>query len=250
MLITDNFDFDTSAEWLLYNNAGARSVVNNQLVYENQSSTTHGILLSPYTLLADFTLSVEMRLLTDYIGEQRGGVWLLDKDKANGMQFYFEGDHCGSIYAPSIRTDGRNPAYRDWLNTPISPTFNSGKVFTMKIVKTGNNINYYLDNVLMRSMTAIADIKYFALFAHGSKVAYDNIQFDALAVTGNSKQDDGTSSRFILINNWQTGDFIKKITPRANGDWKYIAPNTNKLIISHIGNDGFAPKIDAPITPA
>lgn len=248
MIITENFDTDTSSKWLTYNNAGTRSVANNQLVYDNQSGV-HGILLSPYTLSADFTLSVEMRLLTDYIGQQRGGIWLIDREKANGMQFYFEADHAGSIYAPSIKTDGNHPAYRDWLNITISPTFNNGKIFTMKIVKNGNNIGYFLDDVLMRNMPSIADIKYFAFFAHGSKVAFDNIVCNVTGIKGNSKQDDGVASRLVLINDWQTGDFIAKITPQANGDFEYLTPNANKLIVSHIGAEGFAARIDAPITP-
>lgn len=88
------------------------------------------------------------------------------------------------------------------------------------------------------------------------KIAYQDTQLKTVGVkryqyiSGNSKQDDGIASRFVLISDWQTGDFIAKVTPQANGDWEYISPNSNKLIVSHVGAEGFAPKIDAPITPA
>lgn len=248
MIITENFDTDTSSKWLIYNNAGTRSVVSNQLIYDN-SSNVHGILISPYLLSNDFTLTVQLKLLTDYTGQQRGGIWLIDKNKSNAMQFYFETDHAGSIYATNIKTNGGIPSYSNWINTPINPTFNNGKIFTMKIVKNGNNIGYFLDDVLMRNMSSIADIKYFAFFAHGSKVAFDNIVCNVTGIKGNSKQDDGVASRLVLINDWQTGDFIAKITPQANGDFEYLTPNANKLIVSHIGAEGFAARIDAPITP-
>lgn len=87
------------------------------------------------------------------------------------------------------------------------------------------------------------------------KIAQMDLSLNTVAIVrypyikGNSKQDNGVASRFVLINDWQTGDFIKKITPLANGDWEYIPRNSNKLIISHIGAEGFAPRIDGPITP-
>ena len=190
MLITDNFDSDTSSEWSLYNNAGARSVVNNQLVYDNNTAI-RGMLLSPYVLNNNFVLSVDMRLLTDYSGQQRGGLWLLNSTKTQAMQFYFEDDHCGSVYANV--SNGTVTEFYQWQNTTTNPQFNSGKVFNVLLEKTDNTIKYYIDGVLMRTMNAIDNINSFALFALNSKVAFDNLSINqiALAVFGSSKQDDG-----------------------------------------------------------
>lgn len=69
------------------------------------------------------------------------------------------------------------------------------------------------------------------------------------SISGKSLQDNGKASRFILIHDWATGDFIQKVIPAADGSWSYSPPNANKLIITHIGEEGFAPQTDAPITP-
>jgi hypothetical protein len=133
--------------------------------------------------------------------------------------------------------------YPDWgINTTCK----------LKIVSTDcRNIDVYINDVKQFSVDLgfIADS--FALHNYGATTDYDNLVLDtdAIGISGNSKQDDGNVSRFILINDWQSGDFIKKIMPKPDGSWFYMSPNTNKLIVSHIGADGFAPRIDAPITP-
>lgn len=76
-----------------------------------------------------------------------------------------------------------------------------------------------------------------------------SVLINTYKILGKSLQDDNHASRFVLINDWQTGDFVAKVTPQANGDWEYRTLNANKLIISHIGAEGFAPRIDAPIIP-
>lgn len=70
-----------------------------------------------------------------------------------------------------------------------------------------------------------------------------------LAVMGKSLQDNGKASRFVLIHDWESGSFIQKVVPSTDGSWSYSPPNANKLIITHIGEEGFAPQTDAPITP-
>lgn len=68
-------------------------------------------------------------------------------------------------------------------------------------------------------------------------------------VQGKSLQDDGKASRFVLIHDWASGNFIQKVVPAADGSWSYTSSNANKLIVTHIGAEGFAPQTDGPITP-
>lgn len=68
-------------------------------------------------------------------------------------------------------------------------------------------------------------------------------------VNGVSLQDNGQASRFILVHNWRTGEFLDKITPKANGDWTYLNPSKEPLLITHVGEDGFAPQADGGIIP-
>lgn len=68
-------------------------------------------------------------------------------------------------------------------------------------------------------------------------------------VGGRSLQDNGIASRFVLINDWQTGDFIKKIVPSSNGEWEYKVKNQNPILVTHVGADGFAPQSDGGIIP-
>lgn len=68
-------------------------------------------------------------------------------------------------------------------------------------------------------------------------------------VLGNSKQDDGVASRFVLINDWQTGDFIAKVVPQADGSWSCVVKDIKPLLITHVGADGFKPQADGGIIP-
>lgn len=69
------------------------------------------------------------------------------------------------------------------------------------------------------------------------------------SVSGNSKQDDGKISRFVLIDNWDTGGRIAKIVPDGSGNWSIPLETNVKVIVTHIGEDGYRPKADAPIIP-
>lgn len=69
------------------------------------------------------------------------------------------------------------------------------------------------------------------------------------SVKGRSLQDNGLASRFVLINDWQTGDFIQKIVPSSNGDWEYVTSSQNPVLVTHVGADGFAPQSDGGVIP-
>lgn len=72
---------------------------------------------------------------------------------------------------------------------------------------------------------------------------------DPYSVKGRSLQDNGLASRFVLINDWQTGDFIKKIVPSSSGEWEYRASNQKPVLVTHVGADGFAPQSDGGVIP-
>ena len=68
-------------------------------------------------------------------------------------------------------------------------------------------------------------------------------------IGGNSKQDDGKPSRFVLIHNWDTGEFIDKIVPDSQGNWQKQLLSNIKTVVTQVGDNGYRPIADAPIIP-
>lgn len=68
-------------------------------------------------------------------------------------------------------------------------------------------------------------------------------------VGGISLQDDGKASRLVIVNDWQTGDFLGKVVPDTTGKWQFLINEQKILLVTHIGEDGFAPQADGGITP-
>ena len=71
----------------------------------------------------------------------------------------------------------------------------------------------------------------------------------SISVTGVSKLDSGLPSLRVFISDWITGVLLEKITPNNDGTWSYNPPNTNDILVTHIGPSGYEPKSDGPITP-
>lgn len=249
MIISNTFDTNTSSEWTIYN-GGSRTVGNGSLIYTN-NSTSQGVLLSPYNLTVNTSIEFDIKLTADYQSRQHGGCWLYDKDKNNWLRFYFLDGNIG-VNQLKGQTPISDPL--SWLNVyerSISPKFNSGKVFKMRLEVTGTTLKSYLDGALINERDIGFAPAGFALFAYGSQIAIDNLVINqqAYIISGKSLQDDSKASRFVLIHDWATGDFIKKVVPAADGSWSYTAPDSNPVLVTHVGADGFAPQADGGIIP-
>lgn len=69
-------------------------------------------------------------------------------------------------------------------------------------------------------------------------------------VSGNSTHSDTTEIQRVLINNWTTGAFIDSVVPDSAGDWESVVTGTADVLVTHIGDSGYRPLADGPITPA
>lgn len=75
------------------------------------------------------------------------------------------------------------------------------------------------------------------------------VLYDLYQIKGTTLQDNGVVSRFVLVHDWGTGNFITKIKPFSDGTWEYKSRNGNAVLVTHVGAAGFEPKSDGAITP-
>lgn len=248
MIIKNDFSDATSAsQWGVYN-YGQADIIDGKLRY-GQSSTLQGALLSPYSLTPNCTIEFDIKLVADYAGRQHGGCWLYDKDKKNWFRFYFLDNNIGTVIV--VNSNPSYPSFVEQKDYPTTPTFNSGNTFKMQLVIADRQIDCYLDDKLIESRTLDFAPVGFALFAYGTAIDVDNwlLRIVTYTLSGNSKQDDGTPSRFVLIHDWETGRFIDKITPDAMGNWSKSRSNDAPVIVTHVGAEGYRPITDAPVIP-
>lgn len=69
-------------------------------------------------------------------------------------------------------------------------------------------------------------------------------------VSGNSKHDDGTAVQKILVSDWSTGKLIDTVYPVVNGNWICDIVPEGDVAVIHIGDSGYEPAVDGPVTPA
>lgn len=68
-------------------------------------------------------------------------------------------------------------------------------------------------------------------------------------VAGKSLQDNAKPSRFVLIHDWKTGDFIQKIVPLPDGTWTYTQLGNAPVLVTHVGEDSYKPQADGGVVP-
>lgn len=245
----DDYSNDTSNDYSIVSSGIVSKVVSDGMLTVTTTSNQTLISIDKVNLAGDFNLLCDIKMIQDSAIINHAGLIIYNPILNKYLLVYFLQQRIGVDML-------NNPPNYDvpWSQAHIVDASNplSSSFVQLKVELSDKTLNIYLNNVLNLTYEVTFSPSKIGYFVYGAKVGFDNLSIDyqAYQIAGNSKQDNNVASRFVLINDWQTGDFIKKITPRANGDWEYVAPNTNKLIISHIGADGFAPKIDAPITPA
>ena len=69
-------------------------------------------------------------------------------------------------------------------------------------------------------------------------------------VSGNSTHSDTTEVQRVLINDWTTGVLIDSVAPDSAGDWQSIYTGASDVLVTHIGDSGYQPIADGPVTPA
>jgi hypothetical protein len=69
-------------------------------------------------------------------------------------------------------------------------------------------------------------------------------------VSGNSTHSDTTEVQRIFINDWTTGALVDKVIPDSAGDWESIVTGPDDVLVTHIGDSGYRPLADGPVTPA
>lgn len=69
-------------------------------------------------------------------------------------------------------------------------------------------------------------------------------------VSGNSTHSDTTEVQRVFINDWTTGELVDKVIPDSAGDWQSIVVGSSDVLVTHIGDSGYQPISDGPVTPA
>lgn len=69
-------------------------------------------------------------------------------------------------------------------------------------------------------------------------------------VAGNSTHDDTDPTSRVVVFNWTTGRWIDTVTPDGAGDYFSVFTGPNDVGVVHIGDSGYQPQADGPITPS
>ena len=68
-------------------------------------------------------------------------------------------------------------------------------------------------------------------------------------VSGNGTHSDTTAVQRVFINDWTTGALIDSVVPDSAGHWQSTLP-TSDVLVTQIGDSGYQPISDGPVTPA
>ena len=174
MSITTVETFDNQTVWTPFNSmSGTYTINSGKLTYTN-TSTTQGVLLSPYSLEKTTSISFDIQLISDPQNRQHAGCWLYDYQKNNWFRFSFLDSTIQGTQLINYNPSNASIWSNDFSKT-ISPTFNSKNIFNLKIEIDGYNIKIYLNSELINSRVLNFIPLGFAIFAYGSQVNIDNL---------------------------------------------------------------------------
>lgn len=245
-IIREGFDGDVSAEWVPYTNV-QRTVENGRLICS--AGTIMGALIAPYKLTLNNPIEFDIAMVHDGTGMAHAGFWLCDETQKDWVRFAFQDN---KININAIPNQNPNYVYNWQALFEKSVDRLTGDTRRLKVEwHSDTNASFFVDSEMIATLDIGFKAVYFAVFVYGATIAIDNLMLssDVFVVQGNSLQDDGKASRYILINDWKTGDFIKKIVPSNTGGWQYVTDNNNPVLVTHVGEDGFAPQADGGIIP-
>lgn len=69
-------------------------------------------------------------------------------------------------------------------------------------------------------------------------------------VSGNSALATTAPVARVLLSEWASGKLIESLVPDAAGNWQSITVGSADVLVTHIGNSGYKPLADGPITPS
>lgn len=69
-------------------------------------------------------------------------------------------------------------------------------------------------------------------------------------IAGNSTHSDGDPTRAVVVFDWATGTWIDTLTPDNAGDFGSMFVGSADIGLLHMGDSGYAPWTDGPITPS
>ena len=71
-----------------------------------------------------------------------------------------------------------------------------------------------------------------------------------LIVMGTSRLSTGARSDAVFLNNFASGELVRKIVPNTDGSYEFVPQSPEALLITHVGPTGYAPQADGPVMPA
>lgn len=246
-IITDNFDSDTSSDWKGYNNTTC-TINNNKLICTTNGNYI-GVLVSPYNLTLDTPLEFTIALERDYGGLKHAGFWLCDDKMKQWARFAFQNNE----FNVNLALDQAPTSISRWEfkgRATLEALSSKSRTIKAEFMSETSVVVYVDGNEVWRGDIRFKPKK-FAIFCFAAIIHISALKLGSTfyQVSGKSLQDNGKASRLVLIHDWATGDFIRKITPSLDGAWRFMVETNSPLLITHIGEDGFAPQADGGVIP-
>lgn len=69
-------------------------------------------------------------------------------------------------------------------------------------------------------------------------------------IAGNSTHSDTDPTHRVVVFDWTTGRWIDTVTPDGAGDFETVFVGSGDVGVVHIGDSGYQPRADGPITPS
>lgn len=244
---------DSLSNWLMYSGASNKSmgITNGKLRFTNGSGSFGTVLYNP-KLDKSLDVTIDLTLIQNISGDGYidCGVYLFDSQLQN---FIYISSFSNNRFGYEVLTGGISGRKSTGKSEVIANKgIDVNQTMTIRITSDDmRKAKIYRNAELLFTVDLGFTISQFGLHNYGAIIDYDNfiINSKIAGIGGNSKQDDGKISRFVLIDNWDTGKRIAKIVPDGSGFWSIPLETNVKVIVTHIGEDGYRPKSDAPIIP-
>lgn len=105
------------------------------------------------------------------------------------------------------------------------------------------------DNSTWTDIISVSSVSY-ELLARWNKGVTREIEIPiGWEVKGNSTHSDTTPTDRVMLFNWSTGRWVDTATPDGSGDYASYVVGPSDVAVVHIGDTGYAPQTDGPVTP-